>query len=398
MGTKLHKAKKPPAKGAAPRRRSKPVSDVSETSVARPGTLQAMAKGLFEKNSLSDQRALEVFAQRHRGDGDGVLAHLVLGYYAYKEKHYSEARKHFEAAQLVPSPLRDYSEYYLALSEMADGDHASAVEHLNGFAARYPSSPLAATAPLIQAESLLSLNRPAEVIALLLPPPVSSSEVASSLLLGEAYEKDQQPGKAAQAFQSIYYLHPTSWQASPAEKHLRDLRSEMGEAYPAPSEEMRWKRAELLFAAAQWKDAESEYRALASASSSVVRDRSRVRVGACQFREGDTAAALTTLKDMEVSDPEADAERLYTMAAAYRRIERPETMDELIQLLGRTYPQSLWNERALFLAGNYYFVSQDPDRAAQYFTMVYRAVSRGRARRREPLEGSLAEIPGTPPA
>src|SRR5205807_1715207 len=113
------------------------------------------------------------------------------------------------------------------------------------------------------------------------------------------------PEKAAPFFQNIYYFYPTSWQAAPAEKHLRDLKLEMGGAYPLPSEPMHKARAEGLFAAGQWKDAENEYRTLASLASGAVRDHARVRIGVCQYRASDTASAIKTLKEMEVSDPDS---------------------------------------------------------------------------------------------
>ena len=349
----------------------------SPIRLAGPGTLQAMSMGVLERNSPSEERSLELFAQEHRTEVDGSLAHIVLGYHAYQDKHYLEAKKQFEAAVVVASPVQDYAQYYLALTEMADGDPGSAAENLDHFAAKYPSSPFASQAVLRQAESLLNLNRPDAVIALLVPPKAPQPEVATNLLLGEAYQKDQHPEKAAPFFQNIYYFYPTSWQALPAEKHLRDMKMELGGAYPEPSEEMRTARAEGLFAAGQWKDAESEYRTLASLASGAIRDHARVRFGVCLYRAGDNAGAIKTLKETEVPDADASAERLYTLAALYRRQQQLSAMDEEMQLLGQTFPDSLWYEKALFAAGTYYWPTTDPIRASQYYTLVYEKFPEG---------------------
>jgi len=383
----VSKPKKSPRKAAPKRRKpSKAVSKAPKASreasgiqAARPGTLLAMAIGVLEKNSLSDQQALEAFAQRHRGDVDGVLAHMVLGYHAYLGGHYPEAKKAFEAARLVPSPIQDYVGYYLAMSELGEGDHDAASKLLDDFAEKNHSSPFAEPATLKQAELLLSSDHAAEAIALLLSPPVSLSESAASLLLGEAYHKDHQPVKAAEFFQKVYYLYSTSPQAYHAEQELRQLRQELGESYPAPSEEMRKTRAERLFAASQWKEAESEYRGLATlaSGSSGTRDHSRVRIGVCQYGAGNSQAALATLNGMEVSDPEADAERIYTIAASYRRLDQPQTMQEQVQLLGQKHPESSWYEKALFMTGNHFLVSQDLAGAAQYYAMVYEQFPQG---------------------
>ena len=371
-GAQTRKAKKSKKKKTPPKPSSSRTSRAAVGSQpVTPGTLKAMAKGVLENNSIIEQHNLELFAQTHRGDGNGVLANLVLGYHAYQEKHNSEATKFFEAARALPSPIRDYAEYYLALSKMAEGDNAGALALLEGFAARYPSSPFAIQATLDQADCLMTLSRPAEAIALLQSPPVPLPGTSMNFLLGEAYEKLEQPEKAAPYFQWIYYFNPTAWQAAPTEKHLRDLKLELGAAYPEPSEEMHKARAESLFAAAQWKEAESEYRMLAKDSSRAARDHARVRIAVCMSRVGDVRGALATLKSTEVSDPDSEAERLYMLASLYRRMDEAPSMEEQIRLLGQFNPDSAWYEKALFLAGTYYWPSLDPERAVQFHTMVF---------------------------
>ncbi|OFW32695.1 MAG: hypothetical protein A3J28_14865 [Acidobacteria bacterium RIFCSPLOWO2_12_FULL_60_22] len=340
-------------------------------------SLRSMGQAAIEKRSPAERRALDQFAKRHPHDINGALAHLVLGYSSYQQKQYAQAREHFQAARLPETPLRDYAEYYQALSELAEGNHAAVVKVLEGYAKRYPASPLAAPAFLKLAESLLELDRTAEARAFLLAPPVTLPQAAAESLLAEADRKQGQLTDAAERYQSIYYRFPRAPQAAEAEGRLKELRSKLGTAFPSPSLEMREARAERLFEAKQWREAQKEYQALAAAGNGAEGDHAAVRAGVCQFHSGATWPALTTLLRMRISDPEADAERLYTLAAAYRRLERPEGMEEQIRALREKYPQSPWYEKALYLAGNTYRMAKDTPRSIEYYRMVYERFPQG---------------------
>ncbi len=208
-------------------------------------------------------------------------------------------------------------------------------------------------------------------------PPVSLPPAPTDLQIGLAYEKDHHNVKAAEYLQRVYYLYATSPQALQAERELKGLRAELGDSYPVPSEEMRITRADRLFAGSQWRDAEAEYKIVVGASSGSNRDRARVRIGVCQARLGESQAALRTLKDTEVGDPEADAERMYHLGALYWHLGRPSEMEEQVQRLGQAHPSSPWYQKALFLAGNYYLVSADQARAAEYYTTLYQTFPTG---------------------
>ncbi len=370
-------ASKTSVKAAVKRRPRLTPADASGLRDARPGTLKAMAIAVLEKDSAAQGEALEAFAKRHSGDVSGALAQLVLGYHAYQKKRFSEAKVHFEAVRQASTPVQDYGEYYLAMSEIAAGERRDAADLLDGFASRYPSSALAAQATLREVEMLLGLDRASNAIPLLVSPAVALPQLTANLLLGEAYRKDGQHWQAAGILQNIYYSNPTSYQASSAERYLQDLKSELGDAYPRPTEQMRTNRADRLFAASQWKEAESEYRSLAGVSTGAGRDRARVRVGVCQYHSNQNQSALATLREVEVFAPEADAERIYTLAAVYRRLEQPDAMEQQLQLLSRLHPESEWYEKVLFLAGNYYLVNHDRARAAEYYDTLYRAFPKG---------------------
>lgn len=339
--------------------------------------LRAMGKAVLENRSPAQRRALEEFARNHREDLSGVLGHLVLGYAAYQQRQYAQARSYFQAARLPDIPLQDYADYYLALSESAAGNHAAAAGLLEGFAKHYPASPLTAPAAMNYAESLLGLDRPAEAEALLLSPPTTLPRPEADRLLAEAYRKEGQFAKAAERLRNIYYLFPASPQAAEAEKPLKELRAKLGTALPPVSQALRTTRAERLFAANRWRDAQKEYEGLAASTTGAERAEWKVRVGVCQYRSGATWPALATLRDLKDLAPEADAERIYTLAALYRRLDRAQNLEEQIGALGEQYPQSPWYAKALFLAGGYYRMANDRAREIEYYRLVYERFPQG---------------------
>ncbi|MBI4459642.1 MAG: hypothetical protein HY648_06255, partial [Acidobacteria bacterium] len=79
--------------------------------------LQTMGKALLEQKSPVQRRALEEFAEQNSDRQEGALAYLALGYEAFQGRRDADARKYFQAAAKSNFELRDYAEYYLALSQ-----------------------------------------------------------------------------------------------------------------------------------------------------------------------------------------------------------------------------------------------------------------------------------------
>ncbi|MBI4463255.1 MAG: transglycosylase SLT domain-containing protein, partial [Acidobacteria bacterium] len=333
--------------------------------------LQILSQAALESKSASQHRALERFAKRYEGETQGALANLALGYSAFQQKQFAKASGYFQAAHSTPTPLQDYAEYFQALSEQQQNRHETAVQLLQGFAARHHSSRLAAPAVLRHAESLLALDRASEVISLLLSPPVSLSPPEADLVLGDAYLKTKELDQAADRYQNIYYGYPNSAQAAEAEKKLQPLKARMGTKFPSPTREQRQTRADQLYRAGKWVPAQKEYQALTAQTTGEDRERWRVRVGVCQYQARANWPALETLKDLKASDPELDAERIYTVAAIYRRLDRRDSMEQQIRSLGEKYPKSPWHEKAFLLAANYYLMAKELDQTEQYYRKLY---------------------------
>ena len=336
--------------------------------------LRDKSKALLESPTAAERRSLQQFARQHGGNPTGALARLVLGYSAYQEKQYPQAREQFQAARSPENPFPDYAEYYLALSALALRDHRAVVNVLEGFPRRYPGSPFVAGAVLRQAESLLALGRTEAVRSLLASPPVNIPEPQAEWLVAESYWKDGEVLEAVPHYRRIYYYFPQSSKMKAAANRLNTANARLGSRVPSPTWQFREARADRLFEARQWQDARREYAALTRSASNQPRqrrDRWTVRLGVSQYNSRATWPSLETLLQLEVSDPELDAQRLYTLAAAYRRVGRRSSLEEYVQTLAEKYPQSNWHEEALFLAGNYYRVVDETDRSMEYYRKVF---------------------------
>jgi soluble lytic murein transglycosylase len=70
---------------------------------------------------------------------------------------------------------------------------------------------------------------------------------------------------------------------------------------------------------------------------------------------------------LKLTDPDVDAERSYTLADYYRSHQLETDMTAAVENAASRAPSSRWAAAALFLAGNYYWVRLDRDRAAGYY-------------------------------
>jgi len=92
-----------------------------------------------------------------------------------------------------------------------------------------------------------------------------------------------------------------------------------------------------------------------------------LRVLECEVQLG---TAPTALINVQVADPDVDAERFFALAQWYRPLHRDTEMTTAVESAASRAPASEWTEAALYLAGNYYWVQLDRDRAAGYYKRV----------------------------
>jgi len=81
---------------------------------------------------------------------------------------------------------------------------------------------------------------------------------------------------------------------------------------------------------------------------------------------------------LSVTDPEADAERLYDLSQAWRSDKKETEMLTAIEKNAEQYPQSRWTEDSLMAAGNYYWVELDRAKAGNYYQRLLDSFPSGR--------------------
>ena len=326
--------------------------------------LEQLARALKPKNPTAAYARLSAFAMQKSSGVLGMRAALALGYYDYSRAHYPEAAKWLARAKGDPL-LDDYALYWSAETNIALNRNADALAQLEEFRRKFPDSVMTEQALQSLGVAALALNRPDEALAALDAYPLTVQRPALLFLRGEVREQSGHQLDAAADYQTIYSLYPTSEQAREAGEKLNFLRSSsIGQQIPAIPVEQQIAHAAMLFNAKEWGDARNEYSHLASQLSGADRERATLRVMECEVQLGTAPSALT---DVKISDPDVDAERFLALAQWYRSQQREPDMAAAVESAVSRAPASHWAEASLFLAGNYYWVQLDRDRAAGFY-------------------------------
>ena len=123
-------------------------------------------------------------------------------------------------------------------------------------------------------------------------------------------------------------------------------------------------RAEAFYLAKRWREASTEFAGLLPKLSGVDHQRADLRIVQCEVELG---GKLDQLGEIPLTDPELDAERIFSIAQAHRGLKlEAQLLDDVDQLVKR-YPHSPWTADALFGAGNFYWVNLDRAHAADFY-------------------------------
>jgi soluble lytic murein transglycosylase len=296
---------------------------------------------------------------------------LGQGINAYNAHDYASAVQHLRGLAPQLPRVSDYVTYHLASAELQAGDADAAARDLAAYRANpVDSSPLAGKIGLLQARTLLEQHQPPAATAALqalqkdykaLPQPDGDFTLAT------AYEALGEKPQAALAYVKVYYGYPNTETAAKAWDGMQRLRPVLGKDFPSAPAQQQLDRCRKWLDARQYNNARQEYAALAASLSEPDRDEARVGIGATDFLAGDTNAALRYLKDLKVAKSEADAQRLYYVVEAARKMGEDIDMNDAVKSLGEHYPKSVWRLKALITAGNRYVVTNERDKYEPLF-------------------------------
>jgi soluble lytic murein transglycosylase len=345
---------KKPAASAAPAHAS---------SDAATKQLEQLTRALKQKNPAAAYAKLSAFALQK---SSGVLANraaLALGYYDYGKAHYAQSATWLKMAQ-NDLLLRDYALYWSSQANLALNHNADALGQLQEFRKDYPDSVVTDQALQSLGVAALAVNQPAAILAALDGYSQTGQKPSLLFLRAEGREQSGQPLQAAADYQAIYLHFPSSDQAREAGEKLSFLRSSLGDKLGAIPIEQQLEHASTIFAAHQWGDTRNEYSHLLPQLTGADRERAQLRIMECGLALG---AGISAISDLKISDPDVDAERYNTIANYYRDRPSEAQMIAAVESAVARAPDSHWSESALFLAGNYYWVQLDRDRAASYY-------------------------------
>lgn len=338
----------------------------SSATSAATAQLEQWSRALRDKNSTAAYASLSAFALR-RGSGElGQRAALALGYFDFSKGNYGKAQTWLEQAS-HDSLVGDYAIYWSAAADHAIKRDADAVAKLEKLRERFPDSVMTEQALELLGDAAIAASQPQTVLDALSAYPATDTKPALILARGEAREAIGQLNAAAGDYLTVFYHFPLSGQSHEAGVKADLLRTKLGADFPATALDIRIARAEALYAAHEWYETRDDYTQLLGSLGGADRDHAEVRIAQSGVGLG---ASINALANLTVSDPDADAERLYRIASADRTQQKETDMLAAVEGAASRAPASRWTEQALFMVGNYFWVQLDRDRAASYYARV----------------------------
>jgi soluble lytic murein transglycosylase len=324
------------------------------------GPLAALVRAFRESPTPAHRSAINAYTSTH--PKDTALANLALGIAAYEQHNYAAAIPLLQPLAAQLPAVADYAAYYLAAARVENAEYDSITRDLAPIRRAPVASPFVARSWILEARALKTSDAAAAVRVLTehyteLPQP------DGDIALADSYQAAGDVSRAAEYYQRVYYSYISGDAATRAAAALLTLKDAMGASYPRPAEGLQCRRAERLLDAREYVKARGEY-------SNIPGDLARVGVGAADYLRGDVSVAGSYLRNLTVSEGEADAQRLYYLAECARRNSDDAALQSALQRLAALYPKSPWRLRALSSAANRYLLVNRPDD----FVPLYRAI------------------------
>ena len=367
-----------PTRTATPAKKTPDASNATPANPASPKVdqqLSDLALALRDKPSAAAETKLSTFAQQHAKDDYGQWAALALGHYNLDRTHLPEALKWFTAAMQRPSRLEEYAMFWHAQTLRQMGRNDDGVTELVSFRQKFPDSVMTDVAVQSLAEGAMAIGKPQTAAAALDAYSKTSQKSVLLLLRAQAHEKSGGTAAAAKDYLSLYYGFPLSDEARAAGQRIPELARQLGESFPATTVQEMSARAEALYGAHRWREAIQEFEAMLPQINGSDHSHAELRIAESRSGDGGSAPPLAAVK---FDDPEAEAERLFSLSQAYRNEKRENEMFDAITQCGERFPQSQWTAESFFAAGNYYWVLLDRPRAAEYYRRTVQASPTGK--------------------
>jgi peptidoglycan lytic transglycosylase len=320
---------------------------------------------------------LAAFANKNNSSVWGQRAALALGYDDYSKNHAQQALSWLQKAK-PDTLLLEYTLFWTAQSERALGKNADAAKELAQILKDYPGAAFKDQVLDAYVPAAIAAGHPQDALDALATYPPTGSKPNLLLARARAEEAARKFVPAAKDYQALFYKYPLADESKDAAVALPRLNKQLHTEFPYATGEMQDQRAQIFYDAHKWREARLEYEKLATIlkePTNPIRQRALVRAAEC--RQHPKAAPSLFVK-LAVTDPEADAERIYDLSQAWRSDKRETEMLSTIEKNAEKYPQSRWTEDSLMAAGNYYWFELDRAKAGNYYQRVLDGFPGGR--------------------
>lgn len=298
-----------------------------------------MTRKCWDRSTLGRWLSLALMAARlHAQD----VTALALGSKQLESKQYEQAIGNFETALKRVPQLADYAAYLRAAALFELGKNGEIERAVKPVWDRMPPSPLAGKAAILLANAYLRANEPQKSVTLIQQHLKDLKPQESEILLAHAYEIGGDRASAKTHFDRVLILYPLTEEGIDAASEPARLQG------LTPKE--RLTRCIRMLDSKHGDQARKELAEIEPRLEGADRDLARVKAVSTNF---------ASLQALEVTSPEADAERLYYVVRCARRLDRTADVLAAVAKLGSVFPKSQWRLQALLAAGDYFWLQND---------------------------------------
>jgi soluble lytic murein transglycosylase len=263
-----------------------------------------------------------------------------------------------QALTELPS-LEEYGLFSMAGGQVKRGEFRLAVETDDRLLKKFPESALTSQA-LFQKSAALALagdcrTALAEWDAFVARFPKDADIGKALLQQADCAMKLQDSARAVGAFQLLLFSYADRPEAAEAEKNLLQLGA-AGVTIPEPSSEMRAQRGRILFDAARYAEAATEFRAVLAAGKPANHDEidSKLSEALIQLKQYDEARRLLTELAGRTGRPDLLANALFWLGRLAIRQGEEARLLQIEHQLSDRFPTSPERTKLLFMVGDFY--------------------------------------------
>ena len=374
---KSSKPKSPPCRtGCKPDTSVPSDSDTLPEAEAAQRELALLARDLHLGTPGASDKLL-AFATKNSPNVWSARAALALGYDDLSKGHAPQALSWFLKAKNDPL-LTEYVLYWSSQAKHAMNRNAESLADLATIQTEYPNTAIKEQVTEAFATQSMEAGHYQQAIDALNAYSATTSKPALLLHRARAYTLAGKLVPATKDYQTVFYKFPLADEANVASSALSQLNKQLHSEFPYAAAELQQQRAQAFYEAHKWHEARTEFEKLTAIlhdPANPVRQHAQLRAVQARMQPKGSVSLLLSLK---VSDPEVEAERLYTLSQFYRSEKKEAEMLSAIEEILQKFPQSRWAEEGLMAAGNYFWVSLDRARAAGYYQRLLDAFPSGK--------------------